>query len=1186
MSSHGDQLKSALGLSALISFYGVVSLLVWFLGPQFGVGVLGQVVIIGLILLTWPFALVINHYRKKREERREQQRQMQEAGAPAAPAPPAGKAKPPKPGRPQLPPVTGTYEAIARGVEEVVQWLRGTKLSGKKAKADAVYALPWFFITGPAGGGKSSLLQSSGLDFQVLPSQRAAQQHIIRPTAGTEFRVTDEAVWVDTAGRYQTEGPERDEWAALVETVKRHRRLRPLDGLVIAVDMGAVLAWNETQIEQQAKVLRARLEEAVLRAGANFPVYLVFTHADALEGFHEFFASFRGPERAQVWGTTFPLAQAQNSQALFDAEFDHLYGRLLRRRTIQLETTNRPPEQLRVFKFPGRFRRARQRVGQFVTALFRPNPFSDSPLLRGVYFTSSAGEGSPDARYLPQGRELFTPQLFREVILRDRDVVAATLARRQRPGLVRNLLLGAAALVVLFFLAGSVVSFFNNRALVAEARQRGQNLIEVRNVTGKSYDNPEAALRELNAIEPMREVLSELDFYERTRPPFLHRFGLYAGDRINEEGSSFRSVYIEAVEQRYTKPSYLKMTEDLRAFAGGQRRAPGGAAPAGGDPAAAQPASEEKHLEQYYDLLKAYLMLAKPEKVEPAFLADQLRPYWKALAPQGKEEEALRQLEFYAGQAHKRDVTHFEPDMVLVSQARKRLEAYPVISRVYKRIVSDINQRLQSPVNLSTVAAIRETNTNKLLLSSYSVPPAYTVEGYARWREILESSAADEFRRDDWVMGGETSDQNFNVQREELQNIYLTDYASQWQRFMQEIRVRDFQSKEEAERALKTLAGSTSPLSAALREVARQTNLSGPSSGIVGWFKNLFGRRDTTGTPVDREFRPVILFVSGKEEGTAEYRNKLNGVAGRLAAYNRRLEDLSRQMQAGDDRIGLAAARREVSDLLEQKGFNNNPASETAAKLLRQPLDNLNTLLVGTDFEQIEKAWQQIHARSWQPLEAGFPFADAGGDASVAALSNFLNPENGELTRFFNERLRPYFEDDWTPKREAADRFAPEFVAFMKNARRLRDALFPGGGREPNVAYQIALAAPPKDANVTVEIDGNVLRQGEPPPQFRWPGNKSGVKITALQTGADAGGELTKNFPGEWGLLKMSLAGGGGDGKAAQFGVTVNADTPAPGTASAGGAVPVRLQIQPKNGTVFQRDLFAALRGAPKKLAQ
>ncbi|HYP53552.1 MAG TPA: hypothetical protein VEQ42_08430, partial [Pyrinomonadaceae bacterium] len=212
--------------------------------------------------------------------------------------------------------------------------------------------------------------------------------------------------------------------------------------------------------------------------------------------------------------------------------------------------------------------------------------------------------------------------------------------------------------------------------------------------------------------------------------------------------------------------------------------------------------------------------------------------------------------------------------------------------------------------------------------------------------------------------------------------------------------------------------------------------------------------------------------------------------------------------------------------------------------------------------------------------------ADAGGDASVAALSNFLNPENGELTRFFNERLRPYFEDDWTPKREAADRFAPEFVAFMKNARRLRDALFPGGGREPNVAYQIALPAPPRDANVTVEIDGNVLRQGEPPPQFRWPGNKSGVKITALQTGADAGGELTKNFPGEWGLLKMSLAGGGGDGRAAQFGVSVNADTPAPGTTSTGGAVPVRLQIQPKNGTVFQRDLFPAVRGAPKNLAQ
>ena len=122
----------------------------------------------------------------------------------------------------------GHYEQLTRGLR-VVQWLRGSKLGGRPS-ADAAYALPWYLVAGPRGSGKTSLLLSSGLDFHVLPSQRASEQRVVRPTEHCDWKVTDSAVWLDTTGRYQTEGPERDEWAALIETVKRHRRARPVDG--------------------------------------------------------------------------------------------------------------------------------------------------------------------------------------------------------------------------------------------------------------------------------------------------------------------------------------------------------------------------------------------------------------------------------------------------------------------------------------------------------------------------------------------------------------------------------------------------------------------------------------------------------------------------------------------------------------------------------------------------------------------------------------------------------------------------------------------------------------------------------------------------------------------------------------------------------------------------------------------
>ena len=121
----------------------------------------------------------------------------------------------------------------------------------------------------------------------------------------------------------------------------------------------------------------------------------------------------------------------------------------------------------------------------------------------------------------------------------------------------------------------------------------------------------------------------------------------------------------------------------------------------------------------------------------------------------------------------------------------------------------------------------------------------------------------------------------------------------------------------------------------------------------------------------------------------------------------------------------------------------------------------------------------------------------------------------------------------------------------------LRDNLFPGGGSQPNVEYQIALAQAPRNAMTKIEIDGNVLEPDKPTPPFRWPGNKSGVKISIVPTsGPNTGQTLDptqgKGFTGEWGVLRMFAATG--DGEATQSQLNVNG---------------LRLSIQPKSGTSF-----------------
>src|SRR5262249_47114826 len=116
MSQQWSQLKSYLGLSALVSLYGIASLAVLYLGPSIGLGLTEQIVIIVLILLTWPFAILISHFARKRRERREKVESERAGSTPAPVGPGRGSGG------------LGNYEELTRITEETVRWLRGTRL--------------------------------------------------------------------------------------------------------------------------------------------------------------------------------------------------------------------------------------------------------------------------------------------------------------------------------------------------------------------------------------------------------------------------------------------------------------------------------------------------------------------------------------------------------------------------------------------------------------------------------------------------------------------------------------------------------------------------------------------------------------------------------------------------------------------------------------------------------------------------------------------------------------------------------------------------------------------------------------------------------------------------------------------------------------------------------------------------
>jgi type VI secretion system protein ImpL len=1169
--STGSEIKSILGISALVSFYGIASLLVIFLGPSIGLSYTWEIIIIALLLLTWPFAILINHLRKRRARKREA----------AATAPAEGAAPPPSARTGNAP--RRIHEELTRAAEEAVQWLRSSKLGGARA-GDALYALPWYVVAGPLASGKTSLALSSGLDFQTLPSQRRAEMRIVRPTHHCDWRVTEAAVLLDTAGRYQSDGPARDEWHAVTETLRKYRSNRALDGYVVAVDAARLLESSETEIEQQAKTLRARLDETIQAARVRFPVYLAFTHLDRLPGFAAFFQDGKSP--GEVWGATIPLEKAANAHALFDLEFDHLYDSLVRRRLLRLGVPAGPATQLQIFDFPLRFAETRSKLGLFTSALFRPNPFSESPLLRGFYFTATmppasvAGAISADGEErAPQavGTEFFTSRLFKDVVLRDKDLALSFQASQKRPPRTGSILLILGAVLLLLLLLGAAVSFIANRKLIADATDRGQRMDEITRADfGKDVlkKDPTAARVEVETLDSLREQLATLD----AGPPLYMRFGLYSG---NDVAPYLRTIYFEAVEERFKKPTVESLENDLRNFAAGQPSAVLTSADTTSGDQSAAPSAEDV-LGRHYDLLKAYLMLSDANRVEPTFLASTLADYWKRTAPPDTEILSLQDLDFYSRQLARDDAPHIRIDDKLVADVRRKLTAYPSVNRFYKRIVTETNAKT-TPISLDTIL---EGRGRGVMAGGYTVPGSYTIDGYRNYMKSTIENAGEEISKDDWVMGP-TAVSNSQAQATDiskLQAMYLRDYTDQWRKFLRGIAVRPFKTKDDVVEAFKALSATDSPMERVMTEVARNTNLSKKpeSTGVIGWFKSWFATDsgDQGGnTEVEKEFRPLFQFVtpgdkkdsSPMSQYRAELRRVLDPVEG--ASENQLQQTSQALLTGGKDEFGLQKAEQTVSTLLD--GFKTAAATDTAA-VLRQPLQNFRGFLYGGGYDQIVRSWtEQIYPKA-HAIEAGYPFTDSG-EASITDLAGFLNPATGLFTQFFNKNLATSFDEvqgQWKLKETGAVRFSEDFVKYLNSARKLREAMFAGGGQQPEVGYDLTLQ-PVANTDVVIEIDGTkveVRGNSAQSARFTWPARSgaSGVKISVVP---QAGETAERTFPGTWGLFKMIDAGSRGTGNGSQFDLAWNV-----------GNVQVRASLRPASATnPFNRSLFKNLH-APQNL--
>ncbi len=1195
-SSQISKLKMVLGLGGLFSIYGVMALVAMFVPYRSITTGQRAIIILAFIIITLPFVLLFGFVMSRRKKKKA-----------AAAAAAAGEEAPSAANVPEAAANTpvGDVTGLSSGAEEAVQFLKSSNLGS--AGRDAVYGLPWYLVAGAPSAGKSSLVISSNLNFQNLPSQRAAEQKFVRPTSNIDWRVTSEAVFIDSAGRYQTEGLNADEWSSLLETVKKYRANRPLDGVILVVDADRILKADERELEELAKVQRSRLDEVMQRLKVRFPVYLVFTHADSIEGFRDSFSASKTEDKALVWGSTIPIEKSENAQTLFDSEYAILHDSLMKRRIARLSAPFPPVRQLRIFNFPLHFGTGRRKFGAFVNALFRPNPFSENPFLRGFYFTAAPPAKGGENGNQTVSNSYFTERLFRDVVLRDKDLVTTFIAQRQKPPIFGWLLTIASVLLGVILLGLAGVSLVTNNQMLAQAEEVGDRMLTIVKADGGRNPlekNETEAKREINTTEEMRMLLADLDEYEREGAPIYMRFGMYSGNAVYKR--SLLPMYFAVVEQRYKKPMVAKLETELRKFADSTP--------------VANPAQltekEEQLLSRNYDLLKAYLMLSGGEykaRAESSHLSTALADLWAvdSKIPPDMKLIAQQQLEFWSKQVDRDEAEVQFPrinlNSKLVDDTRKKLQAFPAKYRYLSRKVTEISKEIDESVGKTTAERmlIDKGADASFIESNYSVPSAYTRPGYEKMQiAILEANV--KLSEDDWVMGEQgRSAVASATDANDIQERYYRDYADHWRSFVKNTKVRQFKNAEDAASAFLAFSSANSSIKILASEIKRNTNLSGEDEqGWFDWIKSKIFKQKAAKVPdtqPEKDFRALVTFIGTPEQGEKApvevYRTQLGNVHKTIAGLSdSKLKEHGSAMakDEGNDPLKLRTRETAITALLAP--FNETPAGQEVAALLQQPIDNLKALLGAGVKDQVGRSWTQEILPAATDIAKGFPFEDGAAEADLAKLAAFLNPNDGKFTVFYKEKLATFFEEadgKVKVKDGAPVQFNDEFVAYVNSALSLQKALF-GSNPTPKFEYEFQIQ-PGSGSPIEVNIDGQkVTSDGTGSIKGTFPASGSaetGVIVRLVSDAAPASpassnsntaspapaapapsGPLT--FPGNWGLFRFVDQGSPQKQPGGEYLVKYSVN-----------GKPFSATIKPSGGDPFDKSLFRNLK-APQTIVK
>ncbi|AZE54646.1 IcmF-related protein [Pseudomonas synxantha] len=1110
---------------------GVVFLLIaiWWLGPQWtwrerqplselAMRVSASVVVLVVPLLIWAWR-VRNRYQRLQVER------QHEAAVQADPC---------------LPYIEAQERALDRSL--------GNLLNNMERRR-SLYQLPWYLVLGEENAGKTSLITRSNQSFALSHVTKAGvrahqEEQLAYPV---DWWIGDEAVLIDPPGEFLSHpdspaenveqqgevkpvlptGTHARLWSHLLDWLTRNRSRRALNGVVLVIDVQALLAQRPEQRKAHANLLRTRLFELTRQLGTRLPVYITLSKFDLLEGFEEFFARLSLSGREDLLGFTFSLDAVDDFDAWL-AELMRQYQTFVDCLTEQVFNSTRASRTLdecdRLQALMHQMAGLRPALFGFLGEMLGSDRFTTPALVRGLYFSSVLQQGTlsnafvkeagqayqlppPPPEVKPAGGTViyFAQQLFQRVIYPEAGLAGDNIkvARSKRRLLMAGFSVASLGCLVVI---GTWQFYFNiNRDKAASVLAKSQEFSE-RDIDAKVDPTGRNLLLPLDQIRDA--VLVYRDY--RQAWPLLSDMGLYQGRAI---GPTVDEAYLNLLSKRFLPAIASGVLDAINTAAAGSN--------------------------QQLAALRVYRMLEERQNRRPAIVEEWVAKQWQRAYPgQGQLQADLMGHLGYALKYADADLPHYRER---IAQVQQQLRQLPMAERVYMSLKQDALERLHRPLDLRNEVGpafdivYRPLNTDQEG-SGLQLPPLLTAKGFKDYFEPGTEGIIELAMIDQWVLGErqrlDYSDEDRKVLTQRIRALYSADYVDSWRRALNQFAVTDFDDLSHGVAVLEQVTGPAAPLRRLL-ETLRDNSVIYPAVPLAEGQAPLKldkvpeGQQQAAG--IRRAFSSLSELISARGEQPSYYEETLRSVS---AVY-----DYAKTVHDNPD-PGKAALKT-VLNRFSLDGADPIANLQRVAVGLPEPLnqhvkklaDQTSQVLVIAALRELEKRWDsEIYSFYRDRLAGRYPFKASGEDASLEDFEAFFGPQ-GRLQQFHDQYLNVFLKDNLDALYSdslGGYLVRSDVLEQLKKVERIRDTFFNHRG---HLAVQLTiepLALSATRLSSMLSVDGQLIPYQHGAPQrtgLVWPnslGNTNGSQLTLVHS---TGNTASMSYRGPWSLFRLLSRG-------------------------------------------------------------